>query len=158
VLTHADVEALGACYRPFIDRYAYVDHLGRRILCWDAGRHVNHHCNANTRALGLDAQVATRDIEVGEQLTCDYGECNLVEPLCCQCGAAHCRGTIRPSDLRVFADQWDAEVAAAVRSSVGLAQPLLQFAVDPVATAAILHGVAQPPSIMCVAHPPRTRK
>jgi hypothetical protein len=154
VLTRADVDALGSIYRPFVDRYAYVDHLDRQILCWDAGRHVNHHCDANSRALGLEAQFAIRDIEVGEELTCDYGECNLDDELTCHCGAANCRGTIRAADLRAYAERWDTEIRSAVELARGLEQPLLKFTSDPVGIAAILEGQARAPSILVVAARP----
>lgn len=151
VLSRADVDALGPLYRPFVDRYAYVDHLDRQILCWDAGRHVNHHCDANSRALGLEAQIAIRDIEAGEELTCDYGECNLDAPLTCHCGAAGCRETIRAGDLRAYASRWDEEIRAAVAVAASLDQPLLEFTSNPAEIEAILRGVAPVPSIQCVA-------
>ena len=152
-LTADEVDALGPAYRPIVERYAYVDHLGRRILCWDAGRHINHHCDANSRALGLEAQIAIRDIEAGEELTCDYGECNLEEPLACQCTAPRCRGTIVATDLQAFADRWDAEIRAAVAAAAQLPQPLLKFTSDPVQVEAILRGTIPVPSIRCVAAP-----
>ncbi len=150
VVTREDAAALGEIYRPILDRFSYVDHLGRQILCWDAGRHINHHCDANSRGLGLDVQVAVRDIEAGEELTCDYGECNLEAPLTCHCGAPHCRGRIHAGDLSHLAGIWDAEIRAAVAVAADLAQPLLPFAPDPSATAAVLRGAATPPSILVV--------
>lgn len=156
-LTRADVDALGPQYRALVDRYAYVDHLGRQILCWDAGRHVNHHCDANSRALGLEAQIAIRDIEPGEELTCDYGECNLDEALACSCGSLGCRGTIAATDLQTLAERWDAEIRAAVAAAAGLPQPLLKFTSDPIALAAILRGEQAVPSIGCVAAPGLSR-
>lgn len=153
VLTRAEVDALGAQYRAIVDRYAYVDHLDRQIFCWDAGRHINHHCDANSRALGLEAQIAIRDIAPGEELTCDYSECNLDEALACMCGSPRCRGTITPADLHELAGRWDAEIQAAVNAGHGLAQPLLRFVSEPDAIAAILRGELAVPSIRCVAAP-----
>lgn len=153
VLTRAELDALGPQYRPIVERYSYVDHLDRHVLCWDAGRHINHHCDANSRALGLDAQIAIRDIEPGEQLTCDYGECNLDQPLTCRCGSPRCRGTISGSDLRAHAQRWDAEVRAAVAAAAELPQPLLPFTIDPVRYQAMLQGAVEVPSILCVAAP-----
>jgi uncharacterized protein len=157
VLTRAEAEALGPPYQAIVERYAYVDHRGHLVLCWDAGRHVNHHCEANSRALGPEAQIALRDIEAGEELTCDYGECNLDEDLRCQCGAPGCRGSIGPEDLWALAPRWDAEVHAAVHAAVAaaqLAQPLLPFCNDPAGVAAILRGALPPPSIVCVTRGP----
>jgi hypothetical protein len=153
VLTRAELDALGPRYRPIVERFAYVDHLDRHIFCWDAGRHVNHHCDANSRALGLEAQIAIRDIEPGEELTCDYGECNLDEALTCHCGATVCRGSITVMDLRAFAERWDAEIRAAVAMAAMLDQPLLPFTSDPVGIEAILRGSVAVPSILCVAGP-----
>lgn len=155
VLTRDDVDALGPQYRPLVDRYAYVDHLGRQILCWDAGRHINHHCDANSRALGLEAQIAIRDIEPGEELTCDYGECNLDDPLACHCGSPKCRGEISAADLRTLAERWDLEIRAAVAAASGLGQPLLRFTSDPGQIEAILGGALPVPSILGVAAPAR---
>jgi SET domain-containing protein len=142
VLTRADVDALGPQYRPFVDRYAYVDHLNRQILCWDGGRHVNHHCDANSRALGFEAQIAIRDIEPGEELTCDYGECNLDESLGCHCGSPRCRGTITAADLQ-----------AAVAAAAEIEQPLLKFTSDPPEIEAILRGTIAVPSILSILCP-----
>ena len=151
VLTVAEVEDLGPLYRPFVDRYAYVDHLGRQILCWDAGRHVNHHCDANSRGFGLEAQIAVRDIEAGEELTCDYGECNLEAVLSCGCGSPRCRKTIVASDLGRLAGEWDGEISEAVRRASGLAQPLLPFTTNPAELAGMLAGSVSVPSIRALA-------
>jgi hypothetical protein len=147
VLTGQAVEALGPLYRPLVDRYAYVDHLARRVLCWDAGRHINHHCEANSRGFGLEAQIAVRDIEAGEELTCDYGECNLDAVLSCACGSPRCRRTIAASDLGRLAGDWDGEIARAVRGASELPQPLLPFTSNPAELTEILAGRAPVPSI-----------
>lgn len=67
---------------------------------------INHSCDPNTYSLTNPEmtlaneyyQVASKDIEVGEELTCDY---NLFDYDCrdkgiveCHCGAANCRKTI----------------------------------------------------------------
>jgi hypothetical protein len=151
VLTGSEVEELGPLYRPLVDRYAYVDHLGRHVFCWDAGRHVNHHCEANSRGFGLEAQIAVRDIEAGEELTCDYGECNLDARLSCACGSARCRGTIAASDLGRLAGEWDREISQAVRDASGLPQPLLPYASNPAELGEILAGRAPVPSVRSLA-------
>lgn len=61
-------------------RYSYLDKkTGLYIYCLDNARFVNHSDNANTRgdygdndAFGRD--VATRDIQAGEEITCNYDE------------------------------------------------------------------------------------
>lgn len=64
-------------------RYSYLDaKTGLYIYCIDNARFVNHADNPNTRgayekndAFGRD--VATRDIQPGEEITCDYREFDL---------------------------------------------------------------------------------
>jgi uncharacterized protein len=69
--------------RTTLMRYSYLDsRTGLYIFCVDNGRFVNHSDTPNTRghyesidAFGRD--VATRDIQIGEELTCDYREFDL---------------------------------------------------------------------------------
>lgn len=56
-------------------KYSYVDPTtGLYELCADDARFFNHSENPNTAGVptGEDADIATRDINVGEELTCDY--------------------------------------------------------------------------------------
>ncbi|MBY0479936.1 MAG: ATP-grasp domain-containing protein [Chitinophagaceae bacterium] len=80
-------------------KYAYP--LGKEVfLLWSKlpqdWAPQNHSCNANTAFVGLNV-VATRAIEVNEELTLDYAQFldENAEPFECLCGAANCRGTIR---------------------------------------------------------------
>ncbi|NJK32885.1 MAG: SET domain-containing protein-lysine N-methyltransferase [Deltaproteobacteria bacterium] len=114
VLEPSQVDALPAAHRPLVERYAYLDYAGRHILCWDAARYVNHHCDANVRGVGHWGQIAIRDIAAGEAITCDYGECNIDSELSCACGAASCRGRIHGRDLLRLAEVWDRELADAL--------------------------------------------
>lgn len=141
------LDRLGPAYAPLVERYAYVDHRGRYVLCWDNGRYVNHACSPNARGLGPSSQIAVRDIAAGEQVTCDYGECNLEETLRCRCGSSACRGEISGADALAFAETWDAEIAAAVRAARGLPQPLLPFVDHGDWVARILAGDEPAPSI-----------
>ena len=77
---------------------------GKNVL-WDLTcqtRWFNHSCDPNSEVLGhwdAEAQtmrawwVALRDIEVGEEITYDYGfNAEVAEP--CACGSPLCRGVI----------------------------------------------------------------
>jgi hypothetical protein len=93
----------------FDDTYALVlpgedAGLGEKIF-WDLTcqtRWFNHSCDPNTEVMAswdAGAQtvrawwVALRDIEIGEEITYDYGfDADVAEP--CACGAATCRGLI----------------------------------------------------------------
>ncbi len=74
--------------------------------------------------------IAVRDLRPGDEVTCDYAECNLDEPLTCLCGAPSCRGIIvRPTPPGCWT-AWQPEVEQAVALGRSLPQPLLEVAVD----------------------------
>ena len=56
-------------------------------------RYINHSCNPNTR-IGDYCDVATRIIEIGEEITSDYIDSPFMPFQCC-CGSANCRGVIK---------------------------------------------------------------
>jgi SET domain-containing protein len=60
-------------------------------------RYVNHSCAPNTfmrRCYGRVEFYSLREIEPGEELTCDYGETHHAGGLVCCCGSVNCRGRI----------------------------------------------------------------
>jgi SET domain-containing protein len=60
--------------RDFLNMYTYAAmYQGQKvmILCGDHSRHFNHSDNPNLRDTELTS-FAARDIEIGEELTCDY--------------------------------------------------------------------------------------
>ena len=128
VLTPAQVDRLPPPLRSVVDTYAYVRADGSSVLCWDLGRYMNHSCEPASRGVGESFEVAVRDIQPGDELTCEYGSLNLIEPLRCRCRAATCRGLIRRDDPVRLHQQWDAEAAAAFARSPAVAQPLLPYA------------------------------
>ena len=71
------------------DRHVYFDEPGCRI---------NHSCDPNTGVRNNDRGgydfVALRDIELGEEITFDYGTTEYVSVAvaACLCGTARCRG------------------------------------------------------------------
>jgi D-alanine-D-alanine ligase len=56
----------------------------------------NHSCNANTAYQGLNV-IATKKINIGEELTLDYASFldDKMESFVCACGAANCKGLIK---------------------------------------------------------------
>lgn len=146
VLSPQQVAELPRPYRQTVQRWGYRDSGGRWILCADHARFVNHSCAPNLRSLGEDAQIAVRDIAPGEEITCDYAECNyhVAE---CHCGEAVCRGAIDPADLSRYIDAWDAEIGAALDNAAQLPQPLLPFVREPMRMEAWLSGLVAPPSV-----------
>ena len=66
---------------------------GKVAIMQEPERFVNHSCDNNTSAVdGCD--VALRDIKTGEEITANYNNDGMVE-FNCDCGADHCRNTIR---------------------------------------------------------------
>ena len=60
---------------PFQERlraYSYLDESGLYVLCGDNARFMNHSDTPNCDDSGGQHTVAMRDIEEGEELTCDY--------------------------------------------------------------------------------------
>jgi SET domain-containing protein len=84
------------------DRGERSDHCdypdGKVVLIGPPDRHLNHSCDPNAwvRYVGDACEiVARRDIQVGEEITCDY--CINVtggNAWPCRCGAARCRGQV----------------------------------------------------------------
>jgi hypothetical protein len=137
---------LDAEHRAVLDRYAHLDRHGNWILCWDAGRLVNHACDPALRGLGPNVMVARRDLEPGDEITCDYAECNIEWSLECSCKSSTCRGSIHARDLLRFASAWDEEARLLALDARSVAQPLLSFAVDRDDVTAFIAGARAIPS------------
>jgi uncharacterized protein len=118
--------ALPALLQAEVDRYAYVDDAGDRILCWDLGRYMNHSCAPTGRTVDGLFELVTRDIPAGGELTTDYAALNIALPSECACGSESCRGTVVQPDSSFAAYQRarDREVAAALRFASSVEQPL----------------------------------
>ena len=128
ILTPAERLALPPPLRAIVDRYASQAPDGQFVFCWDFGRYMNHSCEPNSRGIGDAFEVAVRDIAAGEELTCEYGTLNLLQPLPCRCGAPTCRGEIRADDPQRHFERWDREARDAFALAGTVPQPLLPFA------------------------------
>lgn len=117
-------------YRACLERYAYVEPNGLRVLCWDHGKYENHACDANTLTTGFGFDIAVRDIAPGRQMTSDYALLNIEEPLMCCCGSPHCRGMIAAGDLDRLWEHFDERCTAALALLRRVDQPLLKL-MDP---------------------------
>lgn len=139
IMTPEEVHALPPPYVEIAKRYSYVDPIGSSILCWDHARYMNHHCEPAVRGLTPQFQITVRDVHPGEELTCEYAECNVAH-LKCRCSSPRCRREIRAEDLLEHAAAWDAEVRAALVHSRSVPQPLMKFLVDPDPVRSVIEG------------------
>ena len=74
ILTQAQLDALPVFVQAQIRRFIYVEiDTGRRILCSDDAKYMNHADHPNTSTRG-EQTTAIRDIAKGEELTGDYCE------------------------------------------------------------------------------------
>lgn len=74
--------------------YLYSD--GDTILWMQTPeRYMNHSCNANTYVVAK-SDVASRDIQRGEEITSDYLDIKIGD-INCNCGATNCRKSVKIS-------------------------------------------------------------
>lgn len=121
--TPTDLDKLEPIYQDILDTYTFRNSDGNFILCWDIGRFVNHSFNSNCLTTAYDFEVAIRDIQVGEQLTDDYGYLNISKPF-----RAIDEGTKRkvvyPNDLEKYYKIWDEKLEKVFPLIKNLEQPL----------------------------------
>lgn len=70
-------------------------------------------------------EIATRDIEAGEEITDDYGLFNLEWEMECSCGQKSCRGWIRSDQAHRLYRKWDRDIRSAMSHLPVAPQPLL---------------------------------
>lgn len=118
-------------YQNILDTYTYRNRNGNFVLCWDNGRYVNHSFNSNCLTTAYDFEIAIRDIQVGEQLTDDYGYLNIGTPF-----RAIDEGTKRkvvyPDDLVKYYKVWDKKLLKVFDRIPNLNQPLKELISDEV--------------------------
>lgn len=127
VFTPEQVQGLGPALWPLLEHYSYVNGQGMRVLCWDHGRFMNHSCDPVSLSPGVDFELAVRDVEPGEEITCDYSSLNLEQDLICLCGSPRCRGRISKEQFAGLAPIWDERLREAVRLVNQVEQPLLPW-------------------------------
>jgi SET domain-containing protein len=77
VMTEAEWRELSRFARQQVEKHVYVDVVtGQYVLCSDDAKYMNHAEDPNTTS-DTDHTRTTRDIEPGEELTCDYREFDL---------------------------------------------------------------------------------
>jgi hypothetical protein len=128
ILTPRRVVELPEALQKHVERYAYVNADGNRVLCWDHGRYMNHSCDPTATSIGTLLEIARRDIQAGEQLTCEYGLAHVIEDFACTCGSPNCRGKLQPTDMPEVWRRWDRESAEVFALALTVPQPVLAAA------------------------------
>lgn len=122
-----EVRALPSLFQKPLDHFAFRDNLGRYILCWDHGRYVNHSSRANCITTAYGFEIAVRDIELGHELTDDYGFLNLDRPFEAFPEKGTKRTTILPDDLIRYHSKWDRKLKKAFQQFSEVDQPLSEL-------------------------------
>ena len=107
-----------------IEKYSYIDKRGIRILSWDFAKYVNHCCNGNTMCTAYGFDIALRDIQKGEEITCEYGLLNVSETMNLVCDKPGCRGMLKPTDLATYYQTWDEQLKEVLPFVKKVEQPL----------------------------------
>ncbi|HJW31258.1 MAG TPA: SET domain-containing protein, partial [Saprospiraceae bacterium] len=118
--------AFDPIHAELISKYAYRNHEGHFILCWDFGRYVNHSFNSNCLSTGYDFEIAIRDIKADEELTDDYGYLNVMEPFKAR-PERSTRKYVLPDDLLRYYKMWDGIVESCVPLIFEVNQPLISL-------------------------------
>lgn len=118
-----------------IEKYSYIDERGYRIVSWDFAKYINHCCNCNSMSTGYGFEIAIRDIQVGEEITDEYGIFNLTESMELICNKGTCRKVLRPEDFDELYPIWDQKLQGALQYFRYVDQPLIHFLDDPTAKA-----------------------
>lgn len=147
ICTPAQAAELSPVDREAIEHHGYVDARGLYVLCCDAGRYVNHACASTTLPLGMEVEIAVRDVAPGDHITCEYSTLNLLGALRCRCGLPECRGLVRGADILRYGPAWDRLIRDAVECARSVPQPLLPFARDRMNLEAIFRGAVEVPSV-----------
>ncbi len=126
VYTPSQVAAMKPLAQAMIDKYTFRNNQGNFVLCWDISKYVNHSFTSNCISTAYDFEIAVRDIEVGEELTDDYGYLNVTEAFDAEDEGTE-RTRVYPDDLLNFHEQWDALLRAAFLQLTSVEQPMLRW-------------------------------
>ncbi len=118
-----EVRAMARIYRELIDTYTFRNNQGDYVLCWDNGKFMNHSFRANTISTAYDFEIAVKDINVGDQITNDYGYLNIEEPFR-GIDEGTRRKIVYPDDLKKYYKMWDKKLKMVFPKIPDIDQPL----------------------------------
>ncbi|MBU1107044.1 MAG: SET domain-containing protein [Candidatus Riflebacteria bacterium] len=121
--TPNQLDQLAPMYKEILIKYCFRNNKGNNILCWDNARYVNHSFHSNCLTTPYDFEIATRDIQPGEELTDDYGYLNIDEPFRGKDEGTR-RKVVYPNDLVKYHKVWDKQLIKAMKQIAKVEQPL----------------------------------
>lgn len=124
ILDEEYIDSLDDTRKELIYKYAYEDNDGEYVLCWDHARYMNHSFNPNCVDTAYDFELAVRDIQPGEQLTCDYGVMGDDEEFECISEEGTSRTKVTANDYLIYYAEWDEMTIEAFKYFNGVEQPL----------------------------------
>jgi hypothetical protein len=127
IIPKEEVAAMNEANLENLMKYSYRDQHGDYVFCWDLTRYVNHSYHPNSMLTALGFEIAIKDIQVGDEITNDYGTFNIIEAFECANGPNHERDYVRPDDLTRYHQMWDQQIAAAFLHVAEVTQPLGKF-------------------------------
>ncbi|HSU30065.1 MAG TPA: SET domain-containing protein [Bryobacteraceae bacterium] len=124
VFTPVQTESLPEAQRSLLEKYGFVRRDGSLVLYWDARRFMNHSCSPNTLITKHGYEIAVKDIQPGDQLTCDYGALHIKRRFSCRCQDPECRSVVHPEDFMVCSSGWRQATEKALSLLDSVKQPL----------------------------------
>lgn len=155
-ITPDEAEKITGPMREVLEKYSYRNAQGNHILCWDHTKYMNHSFNPNCMLTPLNFEIAIRDIQIGEELTNDYGFLNLPESFTVSKEKGTKRTSVGPEDILLQYKIWDRKIKASSRLISAVEQPLKPYFNEELWEKAIRisMGAEKMPSIMHLYYDP----
>jgi uncharacterized protein len=123
VFSQKDFEKMDHAHQHIIETYSFRNRNGNYVLCWDNGRFQNHSFKSNCLTTAYDFEIAIRDINIGDQLTDDYGYLNIERPFR-GIDEGTKRKIVYPDDLLRHHTVWDKKIKKVFHKIAVSPQPL----------------------------------
>lgn len=124
MLTEEFIESLGDLQKADVYKYAYLETDGVYVLHWDHAKYMNHSFKPNCVDTAYNFQMAAKDIQPGEQLTCDYGTLKGVEDFECISEEGTSRTKVTANDYLTYYEEWDEMARDTFKYFNAVEQPL----------------------------------
>lgn len=126
-ITQEEAAKITGPMKDLLEKYSYRNGQGNHVLCWDHTKYMNHSFNPNCVLTPLKFEIAVKDIQVGEELTNDYGFLNLPEQFNVDQEKGSKRTAVGPEDILLQYKIWDRKIKASARLISFTEQPLKPY-------------------------------